>query len=186
VPQAQLLELLLTFLKIGVVMFGGGHAMIPVLRYEVVERHGWLSEGEFLDLVAIAESTPGPVAVNAATYVGYRVAGVLGSAVATAGVVLPAFLTILAVAAALARFYENYLVRSLLNGIRGAVLGLVAAALLTVTRGVFANLGPAQTVATAAIAVAVFAGVAVARLDPVALVALAAAAGLLLGVARVW
>jgi len=186
VPSQPLLELFLTFLKIGVVMFGGGHAMIPILRYEVVERYGWLPEGEFLDLVAIAESTPGPVAVNAATYVGYKVAGVAGSVVATVAVVLPAFLAILAIASALTRFYENYLVRSALNGIRGAVVGLIAAALLAVARGVFANLGLAQAATTAAIALAVFTGVAVAKLDPVALVALAAAVGLLLGIARVW
>jgi len=97
-PSQPLLELFLTFLKVGLVMFGGGHVMIPILRYEVVERYRWLSEGEFLDLVAIAESTPGPVAVSAATYVGYRVVGVVGSVVATVAVVLPAFLTILAIA----------------------------------------------------------------------------------------
>jgi len=167
-------------------MFGGGHAVIPMLKYEVVSRRGWLSEQEFLDLVATVQSIPGPVSVNAAAYIGYRAAGLAGSAVAVLALALPGVAIVLAVAAALSRFYENYLVRSLLSGVRGAALGLIAAALLTVARGVLSGLGPAPAAATVAIAVAVFAGVALLRLDPVAMVALAAAAGLLLGIARVW
>lgn len=183
---ATLLTLFLTFLKIGVVMFGGGQAMIPVLRYEVVVRRGWLTEDEFLDLVAIAESTPGPVAINAATYVGYRIAGVVGSLVATLAVVLPAFSVILAVASALQRYYENYLVRSVLNGIRGAVVGLFAAALITVVKGIYRGLPPFSTIATSVIAVAVFVAVVLLRADPVPLIGVSAAVGLALGILGVW
>ena len=181
-----LLALFVTFLKIGAVMFGGGQAMIPILRYEVVVRNRWISEEEFLDLVAIAESTPGPVAVNAATYVGYKVGGVVGSLVATVAVVAPAFAVILFIAIALQRFYENYIVRSVLNGIRGAVVGLLAVALLTVVKGVYKGLQPVSTIATTVFAIVTFASVVVFEVDPILLIVASAIAGLLLGLLGVW
>ena len=85
------LSLLLTFLKIGAFTFGGGYAMIALLEAEFVTKRGWLDRDEFLDIVAIAESTPGPIAINCATYIGYKNAGLIGSAAATVGVVLPSF-----------------------------------------------------------------------------------------------
>lgn len=181
-----LFVLFITFLKIGAVMFGGGQAMIPILRYEVVVRHRWLSEEEFLDLVAIAESTPGPIAINSATYIGYKIGGVVGSVVATIAVVLPAFTIILLIVIALQRFYENYIVRSILNGIRGAVIGLFAAALLTVIRGVYQGLQAASMVATTIIAVAVFVSIVVFDIDPVVLIAASALTGLILGLLGFW
>jgi len=178
--SSSLLELFLTFLKIGAVMFGGGYAMIPILRYEVVVRHGWLSEQEFLDIVAIAESTPGPVAVNAATYIGYKVGGVPGSILATTAVVLPAFLVILGIAVALRVYYEHPVVRGMLRGIRAAVLGLVASALVLLVRGVFAGLGVHASAATAIIAALVFIAVTVFDLDPIVMIGASALIGLVL------
>ena len=82
-------ELFLTFMKIGGFTFGGGYAMIPLIQRETVEVKGWITDDDILEIIAIAESTPGPIAINSATFVGYRTAGVLGSAAATLGVVLP-------------------------------------------------------------------------------------------------
>ena len=92
-----LLELFLTMFKIGLFTFGGGYAMIAVFENEFISRKKWLESDEFLDMIAIAESTPGPIAINTATYIGYKVAGVLGSIFATLGVVLPSFIIILVI-----------------------------------------------------------------------------------------
>ncbi|MDK6028979.1 chromate transporter [Ignisphaera sp. 4213-co] len=183
---ATLFSLFITFLKIGAVMFGGGQAMIPILRYEVVVRNNWLSEEEFLDLVAIAESTPGPVAVNAATYIGYKIGGVLGSAIATIAVVTPAFAVILSIAIALQKFYENYIVRSILNGIRGAVIGLFTAALITVVKGVYKGLQPVSATMTTLIAITVLISIVMFDVDPILLIIASAIAGLILGLLGVW
>lgn len=88
--------LFLTFLKIGAFTFGGGYAMIPLIEEETVKRRKWIADEDILDIVAVAESTPGPIAINAATFVGYKVAGVMGALLATCGVVLPSFFIILA------------------------------------------------------------------------------------------
>ena len=93
-----MLELFLTFLKIGVVSFGGGYGMISLVREEALS-HGWLTSDEFINMIAVAESTPGPIAINMATFIGSNEYGILGSALATLGVVLPAFLIILTISA---------------------------------------------------------------------------------------
>ena len=86
-----LLTLFVTMFKIGLFTFGGGYAMIAIIEREIIERKKWIDNDEFLDIIAIAESTPGPLAINSATFVGYKIAGVLGSVFATLGVVLPSF-----------------------------------------------------------------------------------------------
>ena len=102
----RLWQVFLTFFKIGAFTFGGGYAMIPLIQHEAVEKRKWVTDEDILDIVAIAESTPGPIAINSATFVGYRAAGVLGSAAATLGVVLPSFVIILALSFVLAQFQE--------------------------------------------------------------------------------
>ena len=87
----KLFLLLLSMMKIGLFTFGGGYAMIPLLENEFVSKRGWIGDEEFFDLVTVAESTPGPIAVNAATYVGYRVGGIVGAILGTVGIVLPSF-----------------------------------------------------------------------------------------------
>ena len=84
-----LLNLFWSYFKIGLFSFGGGYAMIPLMELEIISRHGWLTAAEFADIIAIAETTPGPIAINSATYVGFRMAGIIGSIVATLGVVSP-------------------------------------------------------------------------------------------------
>ena len=121
-------RLFLIFLKIGAFTFGGGYAMIPLIEREIVEKRGLIGREELTDIVAIAESTPGPIAVNAATFVGYRSAGVLGALLATVGVVLPSFLIILAVAFFLRRAADNRYVRYAFFGVRAGVLALIVRA----------------------------------------------------------
>ena len=125
----ELGKVFLTFLKIGAFTFGGGYAMIPLIQKEAVENHGWITDEDILEIIAIAESTPGPIAINSATFVGYRTCGVLGSVCATLGVVLPSFVTIFAISFVLRQFQELKAVRYAFQGIRAGVLALLCKAL---------------------------------------------------------
>ena len=124
----KILGLFFTMFKIGLFTFGGGYAMIALLENEFVSRKGWLKRDEFLDIAAIAESTPGPVAINMATYIGYKNAGVLGSAVATLGVVLPSFTIIYIISLFFDAFLSLTLVAYAFQGIRAAVIYLILSA----------------------------------------------------------
>ena len=126
--------LFLTFLKIGAFTFGGGYAMIPLIQKEVVERRKWMTDGDILDIIAIAESTPGPIGVNTATYVGYITGGVPGALVATLGLVTPAVICILIIASCLKKFRENRFVDHAFYGLRPASAALIAAAGFSVVR----------------------------------------------------
>jgi chromate transporter len=125
------LNLFLTMLKIGLFTFGGGYAMIALLENEFVSNKKWIDKDEFLDMVAIAESTPGPIAVNMATFVGSAQGGALGALAATLGVVLPSFVIILIIAAVLRNLLRYPAVKAVLAGIRPAVVGLILATALT-------------------------------------------------------
>lgn len=117
-------ELFLTFLQIGAFSFGGGYGMISLIREETLSR-GWLTEESLLDMIAVAESTPGPIAVNMATYVGSVTGGPLGSIVATLGTVLPAFIIILVIASILKNFTENKYFKGFLKGVKPVVSALI-------------------------------------------------------------
>ena len=127
----ELGKVFLTFLKIGAFTFGGGYAMIPLIQKEAVENHGWITDDDILEIIAIAESTPGPIAINSATFVGYRTCGVLGSACATLGVVLPSFVIIYILSFVLRQFQELKAVQYAFQGIRAGVLALLCKALWT-------------------------------------------------------
>ena len=129
--RKRILALFLTFFKIGAFTFGGGYAMIPFIQKEIVEKHGWITDEDILDIFAIAESTPGPIAVNSATFVGWKVAGFWGAALATTGVVLPSFLIILLISFLLQNFSDILVVKYAFNGIRAGVLALLVKALWT-------------------------------------------------------
>ena len=118
-----------TFFKIGAFTFGGGYAMIPLIQRETVDNHKWVTEDDILEIIAIAESTPGPIAINSATFVGYRTCGVLGSVAATLGVVLPSFAIIFALSFVLRQFQELKAVQYAFNGIRAGVMALLCKAL---------------------------------------------------------
>ena len=124
------LELFLTFLQIGAVSFGGGYAMISLIREKVL-MHGWLTEEELLNMIAVSESTPGPIAVNMATFVGSMQGGILGSFLATLGVVLPSFIIILIIAALIRNFLKYKGVQAFLGSIRPCVVGLILATAIT-------------------------------------------------------
>ena len=124
------LDLFLTFLQVGAFSFGGGYGMIAMIR-ELVSAHGWLAEEELLNMIAVAESTPGPIAVNMATFVGASEGGVLGALIATLGVVLPSFAVILLIAALLRNLLKYAGVKAFLGGIRPVVIGLILSVALT-------------------------------------------------------
>jgi chromate transporter len=125
----KLWPLFVTFFKIGAFTFGGGHAMIPLIQRETVENKKWITDDDILEIIAIAESTPGPVAINSATFVGYRTAGFWGAVFATLGVVLPSFCIILAIAYLLDNFMEIKAVQYAFKGINAGVLALLFKAL---------------------------------------------------------
>jgi chromate transporter len=129
----MIIKLFLIFAKVGTFSIGGGYAMLPFIQKEVIDTHGWLTLQEFSDILAISQMTPGPVAINSATFVGYKLAGFWGSVAATTGVVLPSFLMILAIATFFVRVYERKAVKAIFKGIRPAVLGLLASAAYLVT-----------------------------------------------------
>ena len=124
------LKLFLSFLEIGLFTFGGGYAMISLIREKALS-YNWLTEEELLNMVAISESTPGPIAVNMATFVGSAEAGILGAFLATLGVILPSFVIILIISAILPNFLKYKGVFAFLKGVRPAVIGLIIATAIT-------------------------------------------------------
>lgn len=125
------LTLFLEFLKIGLFTFGGGYAMIPLIR-EAVLKHGWLDETQFLNMIGVAEVTPGPIAVNMATYVGSTQAGFLGAFLCTLGVILPAFIIMLLISILLKKFMKNRFVQAALGGIKFVAIALIMASAITI------------------------------------------------------
>lgn len=123
-----LLELFYAFVRIGLFAFGGGDATLPLIHQIIINELNWLTIAEFNQVVAIAQLTPGPIAINAATYVGYRLAGVLGATVATIAVCLPSIVLVLLVMRILTRFAADSNVDRFLKGLRPAVIALIAAA----------------------------------------------------------
>ncbi len=121
----ELFKLFSTFFKIGLFTFGGGYAMISQFKENVVEKHKWLTEDEFIQIIAIAEATPGPIAINTATFVGYKRKGVIGSACATFGVVLPSFIIIFIISLFAEAFKQNEYVKYAFSGIKAAVAFLI-------------------------------------------------------------
>lgn len=122
------LSLFFTFLKLGAFTFGGGYAMIALMEHLLIEQKGWLTREEFLDMVAISESTPGPVAINSATWLGYRMGGVAGAALATFAVVLPSFVIIYIISLFLDRFLSLSLVAAAFRGVQIGVIYLIGTA----------------------------------------------------------
>ena len=180
------LELFLTFLKIGAFTFGGGYAMLPLVQSEILSR-GWMSTPELVDFVAVSESTPGPFAVNVATYVGTTVAGIPGAICATLGVVTPSFIVILLVAKIFKAFQQNFAVQGILRGLRPTVVGLICAALISVAGGVFFPSGIALSVFGSYL-FWISAGIfflnlllVVKKINPIALIGLSAVLGIGLG-----
>lgn len=119
------LVLFKVFFKIGLFTFGGGYAMLPIIQKEIIENHKWINEEDMLDIVAIAESTPGPISVNTATFVGYKTAGVLGALFATIGLAIPSLVIIFIISFFYQKFIDNEWVAKAFKGIMGAVTVLI-------------------------------------------------------------
>ena len=180
------LELLLTFMKIGAFTFGGGYAMLPLIQAEV-ESHGWLDTAELVDFIAVSESTPGPFAVNISTFVGMRTGGVLGAFCATFGVVLPSFVIIILVAKFYEKFRKSSAIQGCMTGLKPAVVGLIAAALVTTGQAVFFPAGISAGVFTTPAflcSAGIFAAMMVLslkKLHPIVVILISAALGVLTG-----
>lgn len=127
-----LIQACISFLKIGAFSFGGGYAVVAFIQREVVEGHGWISPEDFVNVVAIAEMTPGPIAVNSSTFVGYNLFGVLGGILCSASTLAIPFILALIVAIYFSKFKDNVYLKNALSGIRPAVIGLIAASCLSV------------------------------------------------------
>ncbi len=188
-------KLFLTFFKIGAFTFGGGYAMLPLMEQEVL-KNAWMSEEELLNFIAVAESTPGPVAINMATYIGMETAakdgnvllGLLGAFCATFGVVLPSFIVIMLVAKFYEKYKNSFVVNNCLTGLRPTVVGLIAAAVISLGMGVFFPAGFALSAINFSFAcsVAIFAIIVVLafkKVSPIALIGISAVLGIVVGYA---
>ncbi len=187
-----LLQLFWTFFKIGLFGFGGGYAMISMIQGEVVTSHHWMNAGQFTDIIAISQSTPGPIGINSATYVGYTSMvnagytpgwGVLGSAIATFAVVLPSFVLMLLISKFLMRYKDHRYVEYVFSGLRPAVVGLLAAAaLVLLTRENFST--PLESLWQFIVSIFVFCFAFVSqrlyKLNPILIIVICGLAGIIL------
>lgn len=182
------LQLFWSFVQVGLFSIGGGYAAMPLIESEIVRGHGWLSVSEFTDLITIAEMTPGPIAVNAATFVGIRIAGLPGALVATFGCIFPSMLIVSALAYIYYRYKTVSLLQSVLASLRPVVVALIASAGLTVLQLVaFRGAVPALTSVEWA-GLAIFAGafliLRIKKWNPIGVMSLCGAAGLAVGLLR--
>ena len=167
--RTSLSELFGSFFKIGLFTFGGGYAMVPLIEAEVIERKKWLPQSEFLDLLTLAQSSPGPIAINTSVFIGYKVRGLRGAAAAALGAVLPSFIIILIVAIFFAEIRHNAIVEAAFKGMRPAVVALIVVPVFSLARGMH----PALIVVVVLTALAVW-GLG----SPVLLIIAGAAAGI--------
>ena len=163
----MLWEIFLTFFKIGAFTFGGGFAMIPIIQQEIVEKKNWIKEEDFIDTISIAQSAPGPIAVNLSIFVGYKIKGFPGAVICTMGTVLPSFIIILLIAKFFYQFKDNHIVEKIFLGIRPAVVALIVyksrfsyvdllIALITTLIIVFLNINPVYMIIIGALGSVVY------------------------------
>lgn len=166
------LYLFVSFLKIGAFSFGGGYAMIPLIENEIIAVRKWLPIDEFLDVVAISQVTPGPIAVNSATFVGYKVAGIGGSIAATLGVTMPSFIIIIIIAFLVEKYRHTIFLDSFFVGVRPAVIALIIQAAFSVAKNSFSG------IKDIALSLAVFLGLFTLKINPLLVILLAALIGI--------
>lgn len=150
------LHLFMCFFRIGAFTFGGGYAMIPLIQTEVVEKKKWITDKDILDIIAISESTPGPISINAATFIGYKVCGFWGAFFSTFGLVLPSVVIISLLSMVLGLVENNKIVQYAFNGIRAGVLALIIKALISMYKQCPKNLFSYIVLALAFLVVAIF------------------------------
>lgn len=174
-----LLELFWTLFKIGALTFGGGYAMLPLIQAEV-EAKGWLEASKIVNFIAVSESTPGPFAVNISTYVGMEKAGLLGAMCATLGVVLPSFIIILIVAQFFEKFRSSKVVKGCMAGLKPAVIGMIATAVLSIGKTIFLPFVPVQALCSLGIFIVSLVLV-LKKKHPIFVILLSAALGIAMG-----
>lgn len=168
-----LIDLFFTFCRIGGLTFGGGYAMLPMIQKEIVEEKKWATEEEVLDYYAVGQCTPGIIAVNTATFIGYKVQGIIGAIVATLGVVFPSLIIITIIAALLKNFASYAIIQHAFSGIRVVVIALIISAILKLAKTSIKNS------ITLIIAILAFISVAFVNLSPIYIVVAAACVGLI-------
>ncbi len=166
-------QLFWEFLKIGAFTFGGGYAMIPLIEQEVVNKYHWLTMEQFTEVLAISEMTPGPFAINSATFIGYKLAKFWGAVVSTFGVVLPSFLIIWAIASVFLHFQNNPIVQAAFRGLRPAILGLIIVAAISIGK-----VSLVSGYKSLIVVVGVVAGVSVFKVHPILALVSSAIAGI--------
>ena len=129
-----IIKIFLSFLKIGAFSFGGGYAMLPLIQREIVNSHNWITYKEFIDIIGISQMTPGPIAINSATFVGFKVSGILGSISATLGVVTFSFILVSIANHYIVKFKESYILKAALTGMRPALIGLIISVFISLGR----------------------------------------------------
>ncbi len=182
------LELFLSFLQIGAFSFGGGYAAMPLIQHQVVELHGWLSLGEFTDLVTISQMTPGPIAINSATFVGTKIAGVGGAVVATLGCILPSCILVTLIAWVYLKYRSMRLLQGVLKTLRPAVVAMIAAAgMLIIVSAFFGEGNPVSLNTFHAAEAVIFAGALVLlrwkKMNPILVMVLCGVAQVAVGLA---
>ncbi|WP_069650556.1 chromate transporter [Caloranaerobacter ferrireducens] len=168
------IKLFISFLKIGAFSFGGGYAMLPLIQEEIITKNGWLSLKEFIDVLAISQMTPGPIAINSATFLGYKIGGILGAVVSTLAVVIPSLVIILLIAHFLKKFKESKYIDWFFKGLRPVIIGLIASAAILVAKNTIID------VKSLIITLAIFYLVTYKKLHPILCIVIAGALGVML------
>ena len=174
------LQLFWVYLKIGLLGFGGGYAMLSMIQFEVVEKHGWMTLSEFADVVALSQMTPGPISINCATYVGYQVGGIFGSLLASMAIVLPSLVLLYFVLRFLFKNKDNFIVKTTLKNLKPFIAGLIfAAALLMMNPANFPDVGLGENNISIIICAATFISVFFFKVNPMLLIAISGVAGII-------
>lgn len=172
-------NLFISFARIGALTIGGGYAMLPMMQAEIVERHGWATDAEMMDYYALAQVTPGAIAVNVSTFIGYRVAGVIGAVAGTAGLVFPSLIIIMVIAAFLGNISDLPVVKNAFAGIRVGVAVMMVNSVIRLAKKAIVDLP------TVIIFIVIFAGSVFTNVSPFLYILLAGIAGILLKVREV-
>lgn len=138
--MSNLISLFFTFLKIGMFGFGGGYAMLPFIQNEVVSGRGWITQNQFLDIIGISQMTPGPVSINAATFVGFNVGGIWGSLFATFGVVIFSFIAVVLISKSMQKFKNNKYIEAAINGMKPVLIALIISAFVSLARDSYVDI----------------------------------------------
>lgn len=171
--MVNLLKMFVVFFKIGAFTFGGGYAMLPLIRREVVDRENWVKEHEFIDIIAVAQSLPGPVAVNSAVFIGYKLRGLIGAVATTLGVVLPSFIIILIIVMSFTAIKNSPIIEQVFMGIRPAVVSLILIAAVQLLRSLKKTYFNIALIAFSFIAITFF------NFHPILVILITAALGLI-------